>query len=391
MISVKEITKKAETFYLPFLKAFFLNEIYFPKIIPSDKNVSDNFLEMMKELGQLIECSKERKGYGYSVTLREINTKRHGIQSLPIQINFNNQTDFLKFIKKESEFNNFQEDIKFIVESLPELTNWIVPNIKSIISNSGKWQDLIIVCQYFIQNPKPNLYIRELPIESIHSKFIEENKAVVRSLLDYLIPDQINLHENDFEKRFNLKYYEPLFRIRILDNQIASKHYSGINDFSIPLTIMKNNPIPCDTVFIMENKANFANIFNFLTLPELNNCIALFGSGFKVSSLRNIDWLKDKKIYYWGDIDAQGFEILNQLRSFLPNAKAIMMDFETLNEFEKISGTGTLTTISDLSYLNDIEKKLYQYLVETNKRLEQERINQSYVNKILFKIINYQS
>ncbi len=48
------------------------------------------------------------------------------------------------------------------------------------------------------------MYIRELPVE-VHTKFIEENKGVLKNLLDYLLPEgMVHTGETDFEKRFGL-------------------------------------------------------------------------------------------------------------------------------------------------------------------------------------------
>ena len=58
---------------------------------------------------------------------------------------------------------------------------------------------------------EPNkFYIRELPID-VHTKFIEENKPILKSLPHVLIPDRIDANESVFEKRFYLKYAQPIF------------------------------------------------------------------------------------------------------------------------------------------------------------------------------------
>ena len=102
-----------------------------------------------------------------------------------------------------------------------------------------------------------------------------------------------------------------------------------------------------------------------------------FGKGFKVLSLKNIDWLKNCEIYYWGDLDAQGFEILSGLRFYYPQTKSLMMDratFETYyeNDLENTSKSKTLIN------LTEPEQQMYQ-LLSTNKwRLEQEKIPLDY-------------
>ncbi|KPQ44713.1 MAG: hypothetical protein MPEBLZ_00678 [Candidatus Methanoperedens nitroreducens] len=86
---------------------------------------------------------------------------------------------------------------------------------------------------------------------------------------------------------------------------------------------------------------------NFLTLPYLKDTFGLFVGGFGIEILKQIDWLKNSNIFYWGDIDAQGFQILSQIRSYFPHTKSVMMDFKTLNLFQQfiVSGTPTNTNI----------------------------------------------
>jgi hypothetical protein len=116
---------------------------------------------------------------------------------------------------------------------------------------------------------------------------------------------------------------------------------------------------------------------NFLTLPKLDKTIAIWsGGGFSVSHLKDVDWLKNNQFYYWGDLDAQGFQILNQFRTYFPDTVAVMMDEETLNSFSPV--VGEPTPKQHLKLLTDEELQLYQLLRENNLRLEQEKITQAY-------------
>ena len=125
--------------------------------------------------------------------------------------------------------------------------------------------------------------------------------------------------------------------------------------------------------FKTENKKNF------LTLPQLKNTIALWsGGGFSVSYLKNIEWLKVKQFFYWGDVDAQGFHILNQFRSYFPSTIALMMNKQVLSHFEKYIEVGT-TTAYHLPNLTKEEAILYEYLRQNNLRLEQEKITNAFV------------
>ena len=88
MITVVEIKKKSENLYSEYLKSIILGEPFFPKTIRSDKSVSIDFNEMRSELAEVIEHSKDRKNFGYTITYKQVNTRKHGTQSLPEEIKF---------------------------------------------------------------------------------------------------------------------------------------------------------------------------------------------------------------------------------------------------------------------------------------------------------------
>jgi hypothetical protein len=144
---------------------------------------------------------------------------------------------------------------------------------------------------------------------------------------------------------------------------------------------------------VLENHTNFSNIFNFLTLPHLAESIAIFGKGFQIGLLKNAQWLSDKQIIYWGDIDAHGFQILSQIRGYFPQTRSCMMDFETFNDFKDLAIKGIATTVTELVNLTPDEHQLFTHLlgITVNNRLEQEKIPHQYAVKKILKDIHLDS
>ncbi len=379
MITVKEIKKKSENIYEEYLRSIVLHEEFFPKVIRSNKLVSSDFNEMRKELSEIIEYSKDRKGFGYTINYKLTNTRQHGSQSLPEEISFQYESDFLKYLRKEKEVQSFCEDIELIVQKCPELKGWIIKSPIKVIDNHTRWNDLLKVCNYFKSNPKPNLYIRELPTK-LHTKFIESNKSIIKELLDILISDFVRHEETNFEKRFNLKYPEPLIRFKILDESLSKTYFLGINDLSVQISQFEKLCLPIENILIVENKTNLLTIA--LTLPELTNTIVVFGSGYKVGNLKNVEWFHSKNIFYWGDLDVHGFEILSQFRGYFPQTKSILMDRMTFDRFFE-NDLGVASTIYTKLNFTDEELDLYNILKSNNWRLEQEKIQVDYVNQII--------
>jgi len=376
MITVAEIRKKSENLYPDFLKSIVTKEVFFPKVIRSDKSVSDDYILFSNELKHIVNGSKDVLKFGYTISYKKTATRKHGLQDLPEEISFETELDFLKFIKKDSETKQYQQDVNLILEKFANLESFIVRFPLKIVQNAGNWKSLLNVCSYLYMNPKPNMYLRELPIP-IHTKFIENNKGILYEILNVILPEQAIHHEysgvKDFEKRFGLKYVQSQIRLRTLDNEIAQQYFSGLSDIQLVEEEFATLDLNISTVFITEN------LMNFLTLPMRQNSIAIFGSGFKSGNLKNANWLLNKNIFYWGDIDTHGLLILSQIKGYFPNVKSVMMDFETLNHFKTEWGRGEILNMAELPNLTQEEQNLYLYVKEHNIRLEQEKITQKYV------------
>jgi len=375
MINPDEIKLKAERKYRMYLQARIKQEDIFPLFIIGNKKPSNSISDFRKELNDLATFSKEKKGFGYSVDYRERKTKKLGTQSFPSSIYFETKQDFEKYLKVEKEVKQFIIDYKKITTSFPELRPWLEKYPKKIITHSHKWTNILKVCEYFKAHPTPDLYIRELPI-SVHTKFIETNASILKELLDIIIAPFIQKDKTKFEKRFNLKYSPPLIRFKILDSEIGERYFSGINDLSIPINQFNSLDLNLEKVIVVENKTNLHTIA--LTLPEMEKTMVIFGSGFKVQNLKNAEWLSKLEILYWGDLDAQGFEILSQMRNYFPQTKSFLMDKNTFNKFFE-EDTGTRSKVNAPLNLTEAEMTIYERIKEHNWRLEQEKIPLGYV------------
>lgn len=379
MITTQEIRNKTDKKYISFLQSLVEQRPFEKLVIRGDKSYTKSSLpEFEKEIQQIVSQSKEKKGFGYTLEFQLVKTKFLASQNLPISIYFDTEKDFLKFLDKEKEVELFKSDVEKITNVFPELKEWIIKNPLRVITNQTEWDNILKVCQYFKKNPKPNLYIRELPIK-IHTKFIEKNKGVIRELLDILLTEQINSDSKEFEKRFHLKFSEPLIRFKILDKEISQKYFSGIDDIAIPVSQFESLNLPIKRVLVVENKTT---LYTTLTLPKMDETIAIFGSGFSVYNLKGAQWLINVELFYWGDIDVQGFEILSQFRSYFPQTQSMLMDKTTFEKFFE-NDSGTPTNVSTKLNLTDGEQQLYEVLKINNWRLEQEKIPLYWINELV--------
>lgn len=400
MISSDEIKKKAENKFLPFLHSIIDEKKFFPLLIPSAKgSVKDAFDERNLEANKLYKGSKNAKGIGYTVETKTLKTHKQGMQTIIEKIYFETEIDFIRFIEREKETENFKKHLSIVKNQFSNLNaedsqnDWLHKHLRNLVTEveADYWQNIFRCAIWFLNNPHCNLYLREIPL-SVHTKFIEQNTSLIFSVYTALNKnkdiDKINSNA-DIYKRWGIRTPEPFIRFRSLDKDI---HLKILNEeitsyeTQIPLsTFAKINFNSVEYIFIVEN------LMVYLTLPPFNRTLCIFGSGFAAVNLKENKALNGKKLYYFGDMDEHGFEILSNVRSIFPNVKSFCMDKKTYETFSvfAVKGESSHSEIEDLN-LNKEELSLFKFLRENKSagRLEQEKISQTFIKSRMEEIFN---
>jgi hypothetical protein len=371
MLTPADIVTRARRAYPEFLRGRVRGEPFTPLSFPVGALPAE-YRELQRGVERLLAQAQH-----YRVEQQTRITRAYGEQSLPVRVWIDSAADLLRLIDKTAECAAFEADVALIRATLPQLEPWVEANAQRVIEHHGVWPELLAVCTYFLAQPRPNRYARELPI-AVHTKFIEEHTGILRRLLDALLPaEAIAASETAFEPRYGLRYDEALVRLRVLDPALRARLNWPFSDVSAPITQVAGPALHNQDCIIVENK------LVFLTLPELPNALAIFGGGFGVDRLARLPWLHTCRLWYWGDLDAQGFQILSRLRSAFPQARSLLMDETTLSAFDGFAVPGTPCPPMELPGLTADEQALFAHLAGANLRLEQERIDYAYVCDVL--------
>lgn len=382
MIQPEEIRRKASNLYPEFQLAWLDNVAFFPKVIPCNKTVDSNLAVAIESVHRLRSESKEKLGYGYTIEWEERNSRTHGRNGFPKKISIESPQDLLKLIGKEREFAQFTVAVDRIRERYPQLVQWIRSHRGHVIESASELDGLLQVVDYLVTHPRPDRFARELPL-GIDTKFIERNRRILRAWLDLVLPPhEIRADEEHFDRRFGLRYVEPLVFVRCLDERVQQQANWPWSGCALPLHSLAAQPLIVERVLIVENKVNL------LTLPRMPGAIAMGGLGNGVTDLRYVTWLSQIPIWYWGDLDVEGFEILSRLRTFLPHTKSLLMNEDVLLEWrERIGTAGNGRTRAELPNLTPQESQAFHMCSVDNLRIEQERIPQAFVLKQLNEMV----
>lgn len=350
---------------------------------PDSRQLSNRFAEVRVWISELIAASGP-----YRIIWRTVNHRILGSNNIPSEILIDSLDDALSLIGKYRAAAEFSIMIELTRNQEPRLLAWLARRPLRALDLSDTWPLFLSLIVWMRNHPRPGIYIRQIQLPGVHTKFIERHRGVLTELFDLtLSPKSIDTAATgatSFCERYGFRDKPLRIRFRILDPSLMILPASTEQDITLTKTDFTKLDLGVETVFVTENE------INFLAFPPFPRAMVIFGAGYGFSNLATIKWMNDKKIFYWGDIDTHGFAILNQFREYFPHTSSLLMDRDALIAHKQLWETEPHPETANLTRLTQSEHSLYEDLRENrigNRiRLEQEKIGYAALVEALEKI-----
>lgn len=227
----------------------------------------------------------------------------------------------------------------------------------------------VSVVDWLTANPKSGLWLRQLPVRGLDTKWVEANIGPLRHVLARRLGRDAS---GPFAELAGLATDAPRRRVRMLDPTLRSI-IGGLEDITISLHALARLELPVRVALVVENQQTA------LAFSDMPGAMLFVGGGFAATELREVAWLQRVPVLYWGDIDNAGFAILHALRAHLPQVRSVLMDEETLLRHRPMWTGDDSRSGAVLSRLTPDEQDIYCKLGAAAwgpaVRLEQERID----------------
>lgn len=295
-------------------------------------------------------------------------TVSFGKQLMPVRVFIDTPEDAMALLGLTKKKKEFLAGLSAVESQMPSLRDWYLTYFGRI-SAEDFFPVVLSIARFMLEQEQREGYLREMAIPGVDTKFLENHNFLVRTLWNALFPENTAESSDElWEKLFVQKVPTPSICVRSLDEHLR---FAGVRKLFLSQDDIADFQPPHRRIFITENKVNG------YTFPHAEDSLILFGMGYGVLEMaESAPWLADKEIYYWGDLDHDGFNILSNLRKVLPEMKihSFLMDKETLLAYVdlKVKDTGNTTAIPD--YLTVSEKMAWKLIHDNGWRLEQERI-----------------
>jgi hypothetical protein len=213
-------------------------------------------------------------------------------------------------------------------------------------------------------NPASGLRLRQLPVEGLHTKWVQEHQGLIADLVAALRSTHT---ARDLLALLGLSAAPVRLRMRLLCPDLR-RQTGGLGDIEAPLQELAALPIAPARVLIVEN------LETGLALPDIEDCVVLIKLGYAIGLAQQLPWLtQTARTIYWGDIDTHGFAILDRARAVMPQIESVLMDESTLRQFAPLCVPESQPHPCDsLEHLTAKERATLGSLAQ--RRLEQERL-----------------
>lgn len=238
--------------------------------------------------------------------------------------------------------------------------------LRSVTALSDLDFDLLLrAAAWFSSNDAMGMTPRQVPIEGMHAKWLNSRHGLVRQLAGI---DDLRLLP-PHPARIHFTYLDPEHRAagrRLHDSATVGDRTSPAYTPAV--------------VVINENKDTAIH------MPPLDGAISVEGAGAGGSTAAAFEWITEAGcVFYWGDMDADGFEILNGFRAAGVPAVSLLMDMQTYEQWERYGTNDDVKGqpirargAKPLPHLTLAERELYECLTAPHwplhRRVEQERI-----------------
>lgn len=340
---------------------------------PSARELASDFGAVQEWAVRLHRAADAGRSPAFRLEERRVGGRLVGANAVPAAAWFDEPEQVWRLLGVAHEVSALAGLQEASASSHPAIAEWVAEHPLRALAHRAIWPKVTATVLWLRSRVGTAAYLRQIDVPGVDTKFIEGNRTLLAELLDAVIPgaaDESRSPGRHFARRYGFSDKPAMTRVRSLD---GNPLFGGITDALVRVDELAGIRLPARRVIVVENEVTF------LALPFVPGAMAFFGAGFDVLRLGRIPWLHGRDVVYWGDLDTDGFVILDRLRGQLPHVRSVLMDLDTLMAHESQWTTDPTPSRAVLERLTPDEAATHRVLRDnelgTSLRLEQERVN----------------
>lgn len=339
---------------------------------PKAGEIGDDLAAVREWVRGFVDSSGD--GRRYRLEWTSIGGRAVGRNQIPVRAHVETWEQAWALLGVQRDVRRFDEllDLAEADQAAP-VRAWIAARPKRALELADDVPRLIAAWRWLNAHRGSGRYLREISAPGVDTKFVERHRGALAEMLG------VRGGATEFLVGLGLTGAPSMIRLRL---SLPLPGLGAVSEVGLRVDELAQLDLRVSTVLVVEN------LVTYLSVPVPSGGAVVWGQGFDVGRLALLPWLRGARIRYWGDLDAKGFEILNQLRAACPQVQSVLMDEETLlRHRDRWVSEPRPPKGAALNHLSADEQHLYRALVEDRfgqgVRLEQERIDWGWASERL--------
>jgi hypothetical protein len=242
----------------------------------------------------------------------------------------------------------------------PEAGKLALSRPHDVLAAGDDWPLLLELAAWIRAHPRPDIYVRQIPVAGVHTKVLERHTPLLSRLLLALLPaEAVEPAGRSFAAKFG--FAEDARRVRVRSAAsvlgVPGGGHADVEWDVAALAALDAAGHGVRELLVTENKTSFR------TVPAADGRLIVWGAGYGVDELLSaVPWRHAVAVRYWGDIDTHGFAILSALRAVAPHTTSVLMDTDTLLAHKAFWGREHAPRTDALPHLTADEAEVYEAL-----------------------------
>lgn len=253
---------------------------------------------------------------GVQTAVRNWSAVGLGRQEVPVRLHLDSVDQLVDFAGCREEWDGLVQRRDLLVS--------VTGSLSAVLAALPLWRGVSVadlqlaaeVVAWFEAHPDSQVLPRAVAVEGAHTKWLEPHRTLVEALL---------AARRGETGRADLGLAEPEGRVRL--RFPAGQGPGGLSDVEVVFSELPGLPVPRAVVMV-------ENLESFLALPVPDGVVLAWGAGYRATDIVREPFFRAAPLIYWGDLDTDGYGILDGVRGAVPEVGSVLMDRATVQRWQ---------------------------------------------------------
>ena len=215
------------------------------------------------------------------VEYKQVGGRHFGTNSIPCRAWLHGYDEAWALLKVRPDVRRLAELIETARGT--RLVPWLTGHPMRALRLADQWDRLQATVRWIEERQAPGMYLRQVDVPGVDTKFIERHKGVLTELLDaQLDPSRVKADAPDFAGRYGFLRKPGYVRFRV------ARGFRGFSEMSVRTSEITAAPDGITRAYVIENE------ITYLAFPVPAAAMAILGGGYAVPVLEPLGWLADR-------------------------------------------------------------------------------------------------